>query len=1127
MKKQVLLFVCMVLAGSYLLLSQPGIQKGPVSAGKTLYYETPDPRGGDESHPAISWNSENQLPVQNSVAGVKEILVPNENLDNQEVFSVTFNVDMTDAYAEGGTIFNPVFHSVYISGTFADWAQPGSNPDFKLSPVSKSTSIEKSDHQWSEADNIYTITLDVEYGDHFYKFFMVESTPTWDMGEWPGDPNRSVFIEGPVLVEHVWGSITNLFAGGLGVEWDPFLVANAQHLDNIRHYPSSSFLQIADIDLGEAPWNEGEGWLPIGNNLSSFSGSYDGGGYTIQNLTINRPEEGYIGLFGRINYATLVNIRLENVNITASNRVGALCGLAYYSTISRCSAEGTVNALGNWAGGLVGVNFSYSEISTSYAAVHVEATGYSAGGLTGTNENESYVFNSYATGNVSGLRNVGGLVGFMSGYCFVEFCYSTGFVSADLYTGGLIGRQDGYNSVYYSYWNVETSGQNTSAGGTPLTTAQMLQNINFEEWDYVYIWNIIAGSTYPFLWFQTVPGDFNYPNTFLAPSEIKAIGNDRKISISWEAPSLGSPTGYKLFRDGEIIATPGSAATSYDDTDVENYEMHIYHLVAVYNEQESRPSPKVIAFAHTGFAGGMGTEENPYLVSTPGELFTVRLFPESFFLQTSDIELRGSTLNQEEGWLPIGSRSEAFLGQYDGNNHTVSNLFINRDINMYQGLFSVNQGTIMNLGVIEAQINAPMGMAGILAGTNYGLIVNCYSSGQITSTGSFGRIGGLTGWNSGTILDSRSTAVVNSLGLIVGGLTGANSNGMIVQSYSDGIVYGNSSTGGLTGINQSGSMIVSSFSNSNVLATGNNSAGISGVNSNYSSIIDCYSTGNISGNMSAGGVVGLLTENSYIYNCYSSGEISGNESLGGLVAINEGTENVTASYWDTNTSGQNTSAGGIPKNTREMVTQQTFVDWDFEETWGIHDGLSYPYFLWQGEPGPHNFPDEIPEFYYLTLVANPPVGGIVYGSGSFLLGQVISIYATANAGYRFANWTGHTSYADHPDHETCNVTMPAENIVLTANFELTTGISELSQSGLHIYPNPASDRLWVDFEHNGGNNFSIQLINAQGQLVDNIVSGQQGDGRICLDVSGLPGGMYILAIRGEQVVTTRKILIRP
>jgi hypothetical protein len=310
-----------------------------------------------------------------------------------------------------------------------------------LSPVSKSTAFEKSDHQWSEADNIYTITLDVEYGDHSYKFFMVESTPTWDMGEWPGDPNRSVFIEGPVLVEHVWGSITNLFAGGLGVEWDPFLVANAQHLDNIRHYPSSSFLQIADIDLGEAPWNEGEGWLPIGNNLSSFSGTYDGGGYTIQNLTINRPEEGYIGLFGRITYATLVNIRLENVNITALSRVGALCGYTFFSTISNCSAEGKVIALGNWAGGLVGVNYTYSEISTSYAAVHVEAIGYSVGGLSGTNENESYVFNSYATGDVSGLRNVGGLVGFMSGYCFVEFCYSTGFVSADLYTGGSSGAR--------------------------------------------------------------------------------------------------------------------------------------------------------------------------------------------------------------------------------------------------------------------------------------------------------------------------------------------------------------------------------------------------------------------------------------------------------------------------------------------------------------------------------------------------------------------------------------------------------------------------------------------------------------------------------------------------------------
>jgi hypothetical protein len=653
----------------------------------------------------------------------------------------------------------------------------------------------------------------------------------------------------------------------------------------------------------------------------------------------------------------------------------------------------------------------------------------------------------------------------------------------------------------------------------------MLQNINFEEWDYVYIWNIIAGSTYPYLWFQTEPGEFNFPNTSLPPSDLTANGYDQKISISWKAPSVGIPNGYKLFRDDEIIASPGSAATSYDDTEVENYIMHNYYLIAVYDEQESSPSSSITAFAHAGFAGGDGTEGNPYLVSTPGELFTVRLYLDSYFMQTSDIDLRVAPWNQEEGWLPIGSMSDPFLGQYDGDDHTVSNLFINRDINMYQGLFCFNEGTIMNLGVIEAQIDAPMGMAGIITGINYGLISNCYSTGALSSIGTFGRMGGLTGWNSGTILDSRSNVVLNSSGTNIGGLAGVNSQGMILQSYSDGSIYGVTNTGGLAGINQTGSTIAGSFSNSQVVATGYRTGGLTGLNTLNSVIMDSYSTGKVSGNTYTGGLVGLVSDNCYITNTYSTGEVSGIEFTGGLVASNEGTENVTTSFWDTFTSGQQTSTGGTPKNTREMVTKATFNDWDFEVTWGIHDGLSYPYLLWQGEPGAHNFPDEIPELYYLTLEANPPVGGTVYGAGSFLLGQVINIYATPNAGYRFVSWTGHTTYADHPELETCNVTMPAENIVLTANFEFIVGVEENFLADIKVYPTPASTKLWVELKNSSGDQILIRIVNLMGQEILQKSVNEQGPVQLDLDVTGYRAGVYFLNIQSGTKSFTRKVLI--
>jgi hypothetical protein len=229
----------------------------------------------------------------------------------------------------------------------------------------------------------------------------------------------------------------------------------------------------------------------------------------------------------------------------------------------------------------------------------------------------------------------------------------------------------------------------------------------------------------------------------------------------------------------------------------------------------------------------------------------------------------------------------------------------------------------------------PMGMAGILVGTNYGQIMNCHTTGQISSSGTFGRLGGLTGWNAGSIFESGSYAQINTVGQVVGGLTGANVEGFIGNSWSEGNISAGSMAGGLTGINQRSAMIMGSFANTQVIATGDNIGGLAGSSIN-SFISDCYAAGNVSGNRIAGGLVGYTRTDNFIINCYSTGEVSANEHSGGLVALIENPENfenienIERSFWDTYTSGQIASAGGTPKNTREMVKKETFTDWDFE-----------------------------------------------------------------------------------------------------------------------------------------------------------------------------------------------------
>jgi len=105
-----------------------------------------------------------------------------------------------------------------------------------------------------------------------------------------------------------------------------------------------------------------------------------------------------------------------------------------------------------------------------------------------------------------------------------------------------------------------------------------------------------------------------------------------------------------------------------------------------------------------------------------------------------------------------------------------------------------------------------------------------------------------------------------------------------------------------------------------------------------------------------------------ISNSYATGDVYADQYVGGLVGSNDaGT--VSASLWDTDTSGQSTSAGGTGKTTAEMQTESTFTDigWDFvaesingtEDIWSICEGTNYPRLLWQIPAGDFVCPDGI------------------------------------------------------------------------------------------------------------------------------------------------------------------------
>ena len=156
--------------------------------------------------------------------------------------------------------------------------------------------------------------------------------------------------------------------------------------------------------------NEGRGWQPIGTSDDQFTGSFDGHGYEIRDLFIDRSD-GSVGLFGYVaEEGVIEDIGLADANVTGKNYVGGLVGWNQ-GTVSNSYCESDVAGTNNYVGGLVGWN--QGTVSNSYSNSSVIGTNNYVGGLVGWNQHT--VRDSHSTGSVSGRSWIGGLVGWNEG----------------------------------------------------------------------------------------------------------------------------------------------------------------------------------------------------------------------------------------------------------------------------------------------------------------------------------------------------------------------------------------------------------------------------------------------------------------------------------------------------------------------------------------------------------------------------------------------------------------------------------------------------------------------------------------------------------------------------------------
>lgn len=289
-----------------------------------------------------------------------------------------------------------------------------------------------------------------------------------------------------------------------------YIIKNVSDMEKLHQYPNANFKLAGNIDMSS--YISGKGWEPVEN----FTGNFDGRGYTISNLTIRRPTESYIGLFGNVEDGTIKNVVLENVAIVGESYTGALAGTmsghvsnvfvkggsvtgerdrvgglvgAHQGDISMCKVNLSGVSGREEVGGVVGV-FSFGSIRQVKSKISEINGDIAVGGFAGlvSASNEANLEEcavtvgtvsavesiGYSTSGISANNDIGGIIGrveILSQYALnMKNCYAEGYISeGKTNQGGIIGKlrvgSSGAVNMDAIYTTIEIPNKNETSGG--------------------------------------------------------------------------------------------------------------------------------------------------------------------------------------------------------------------------------------------------------------------------------------------------------------------------------------------------------------------------------------------------------------------------------------------------------------------------------------------------------------------------------------------------------------------------------------------------------------------------------------------------------------------------------------
>ncbi len=636
-----------------------------------------------------------------------------------------------------------------------------------------------------------------------------------------------------VTVALLLGSNTTISAqptpvapAGSGTAADPWQIATLENLywiaaaDAVVPSPTQAIRWTKYyIQTADIDASPTSTWFPDG------SGVYFG--WSPIGKELNHFSGNYNGDYHTINSLYINRGLYHTLWIFTEDYIGLFGIITGGAIISNVGLTNAVISGRDYVGALVG-KFMSGTVTNAYATGSVTGSS-NVGGMVGRIE-KGYITNAYSTVNTVAIDYTGGLVGVIVEGWFTN-SYAIGLVKGGVnpvvngppisgHIGGLVGKNT--DGIFNNcFWDTQVSGVISSEGGIGKTADEMRTQATFTGWD-----------------FTTGPG-------------------------KWQMLSAGSNYRYCPSLQGFAYDAPGTTPAV-------------------------NPIPGLI----WAYSGGDGTSGSPYQIA---DLTDLKFLSEQYydlskyFIQTANIDATATSgWDTGLGFSPIGRSpviftEKKFTGNYNGNYHTITGLYINRPATVDIGLFGYvsSSGSISNIGLVNVAI----------AGKE--------------------NVGGLVGY-----FDAATGSIANSY--VTGHVTAPKDVGGLVGEINDGLVT------------------------------------------------NVYSTATVTGDWGAGGLVAATRDN--ITNAYSTGLVTGNNYVGGLIGW-EWYITLVNSFWDKQTSGQNSSAKGTGKTSLEMKIQPTFTDWNFTAgtgVWQIKEITSlyksYPYL--QGftydEPGASPVVNPIP-----------------------------------------------------------------------------------------------------------------------------------------------------------------------